>query len=216
MRHFFPALTLFLAAAAPAAFGNLLDLHYVLTANVPSETGFKVVNGAPASVSRFKILETGNYCDVALDRVEYLAYNGDYAHEAFHQPDGYAVPEGTVYAINISFTQHTWTNADCTLSVVSNDGGGGGGNPGTVGVWFDLGTVQGPGVVDADYTRRCGRTIRESLDGVQCYLSQGSAGEFFCKDPKQRKALLQQFSCVRSVFGPTLEPGYSIDWNQPL
>lgn len=110
------------AMQANTAFADdalLLKFDYVTQANVPYETNFYRVPGAPLRVSYIAVKISGTYCNLVIDGLQYTSYEGGYAYVA--QPVGlqaqYEIPGGVVSSINVRFHQTKWNGADCSLYV---------------------------------------------------------------------------------------------------
>lgn len=132
MRLLFPLLTaLSLTSLSQLAIGGeqqLLSLDYRVTANRPYQTDFYRVQGAPFSTSYVSIQQSGQYCDLRIEGVQYTRFEGDQANAAFSVGNQaiYKIQAGAVYGINVLFHQETWSYADCTLIVNSHVEGGDG------------------------------------------------------------------------------------------
>jgi len=112
------------STGAAAAEKLLLGFDYLLEANKPYRTDLYRVDGAPAQVTELKLLQVGTYCDIAVDYVEFNVTRNGPVSRARHISGGrYAVPNGVLNAVNVAFTQRTYSNVSCRLEIWGLTGG---------------------------------------------------------------------------------------------
>ncbi len=97
----------------------LLQLNYRVKANRDYQTNFKRIANFPIYVNTIRLATRGEYCNLTINKVEYLTQNHTVAQRAYHSGYGaeYIIPAGRASSVNIHFRQTTYRRADCELLV---------------------------------------------------------------------------------------------------
>jgi hypothetical protein len=129
MRTIGIALGLWLSLSPFAARADqlLLQFNYDLSANTDYDTGLYQVYNAPVSTRQIAIRQSGDYCDLRIQRVQYNTTHNGPLRDAPATGSGatYSVPDGVVNAVQVDFYQNYWTGVTCELSVYATGGGSG-------------------------------------------------------------------------------------------